>query len=85
MACGAPVITSDAASMPEVAGDAACLVDPHDPDDLAVTLWRILQHSEMQTGLRTRGLDRAARFSWTAATERLLPLYHSVACTALSA
>lgn len=83
MACGAPVVTSDAASMPEVAGDAACLVDPHDPDDLAVTLRRILQHPEMQTGLRTRGLDRAARFSWTAAAERLLPLYHSVARTVL--
>ena len=85
MACGTPVVTSDVASMPEIAGDAALLVNPNDPEDIATAVHRALRHPELQAGLRTRGRARAKRFSWAAAAERLLPIYQRAARAAVAA
>jgi glycosyltransferase involved in cell wall biosynthesis len=64
MACGAPVITSTVSSLPEVAGDAALLVDPEDAEGLALAMQRVLDEPGLAEGLREAGRARAAGFSW---------------------
>jgi glycosyltransferase involved in cell wall biosynthesis len=64
MASGTPVITSDASSMPEVVGDAACLVDPLDTAALAAAMTRLFADDALAEDLRARGLSRAKLFSW---------------------
>jgi glycosyltransferase involved in cell wall biosynthesis len=66
MACGAPVIVSDRTALPEVVGDAALLVDPRDPAALAAQIVRVLDDSQLATGLREAGLERAHGFTWAA-------------------
>lgn len=64
MASGTPVVTSDVSSLPEVAGDAALLVDPYDERELAGAIRRILSDSPLASALRERGLARATTFDW---------------------
>ena len=64
MACGTPVITASASSLPEVAGDAALMVDPYDALDLADAMYRTLTDSGLREALRERGLRRVSAFSW---------------------
>ncbi len=70
MACGTPVITSNLSSLPEVAGDAAILVNPYDDRAIADAMSAIATDAALREQLRRKGLDRAAQFSWakTAAT-----------------
>jgi glycosyltransferase involved in cell wall biosynthesis len=63
-ACGTPVLTSNASSLPEAAGDAALTVDPYDIDALAVQLARLLTDTSLRNELRERGLAHARQFSW---------------------
>lgn len=78
MACGTPVVTSTVSSMPEVAGDAALLVDPYDVDAIAHALERVLSSSELRRELIERGLARAAQFTWDRAARQLLSIYHGI-------
>ncbi|MCR4286660.1 MAG: glycosyltransferase family 4 protein, partial [Deltaproteobacteria bacterium] len=64
MSCGAPVITSNTSSMPEVAGDAAVLVDPTDAGALASALEGVLGDPAKRGEMRKKGLEQASRFSW---------------------
>jgi len=64
MASGVPVLTSNISSMPEVAGDAALLIDPHDVASIAAGLVEIAEHKEKREQLISRGFERAARYSW---------------------
>ncbi|MBD1842309.1 glycosyltransferase family 4 protein [Cyanobacteria bacterium FACHB-63] len=64
MACGTPVITSNLSSLPEVAGDAALLVDPYKESAIAEAMKLIVTDSQMHDQLRLKGLDRASTFSW---------------------
>ena len=64
MAAGAPVMASNRSSVPEVAGDAAILVDPEDDTSIAAALERVATSSALRDDLRARGRARAARFSW---------------------
>jgi len=64
MACGTPVVTSNITAMPEVAGDAALLVDPASVDQIARAMERIVSDTSLRRQLREKGLARAARFSW---------------------
>ncbi|MBI1845729.1 MAG: glycosyltransferase family 4 protein [Candidatus Rokubacteria bacterium] len=64
MACGAPVITSSRSSLPEVAGDAALLVDPEDTGALAQAMTRLFADDGLAKDLRERGLARVGLFSW---------------------
>jgi glycosyltransferase involved in cell wall biosynthesis len=64
MACGAPVVTSNTSSLPELVGDAAVLVDPRDDDAIAEGLARIVTDEELRERLRAVGLERAARYDW---------------------
>jgi glycosyltransferase involved in cell wall biosynthesis len=72
MACGCPLITSTTSACPEVAGDAALLVDPDDVEGLATALQRVAFDARLAQGLRDRGLRRAASFSWARSAETLL-------------
>jgi glycosyltransferase involved in cell wall biosynthesis len=75
MSCGAPVITSRVASMPEVAGDAALLVDPTSEQELAQALAQVLTDAGLRREMRTRGLRRAGEFSWVKTAECTLRAY----------
>ncbi|MFN0072821.1 MAG: glycosyltransferase family 4 protein [Chloroflexota bacterium] len=78
MACGTPVVSSNAASLPEVVGNAAPQVDPNDIEALAEALTRVLMDEELRALNRVRGLERAARFTWEAAAVKLLNVYERV-------
>jgi glycosyltransferase involved in cell wall biosynthesis len=64
MACGTPVITSNLSSLPEVAGDAALLVNPYDTGEIAEAMQAIATDAKLRSHLRTLGLNRASQFSW---------------------
>lgn len=64
MACGTPVLTSNVSSLPEVAGNAAVLVDPYDMDSLCLGLEKIVLDDRLRSELILRGLERAKIFSW---------------------
>jgi len=74
MACGVPVIASNVSSLPEVAGDAAVLVDPRRPADIADALVRILEDRGFREELVQRGLRRAKDFSWESAARQILAI-----------
>jgi alpha-1,3-rhamnosyl/mannosyltransferase len=78
MACGCPVVASNTTSLPEVAGDAAVLVDPHNTDALAEALRAILQDEPLRRGLRAKGLVRAGQFSWERTARETLAVYRRV-------
>ncbi len=75
MACGTPVITSNVASLPEVAGKAATLVPPQDAARLAEEMRRILDDPAQQTAMRAAGLIQATRFSWSAMADGTVDAY----------
>jgi len=75
MACGAPVITSDRGSLPEIAGDAALLVDPEDEDDIAEKIRTLLEDETLRERLKELGKIRASEFSWEKAAIQTLTLY----------
>jgi glycosyltransferase involved in cell wall biosynthesis len=75
MACGLPVIVSNVASLPEVVGDAGILIDPHDVDELTVSMWRVLNEAETRREMREKGLRQAARFSWERAAGETAAIY----------
>ncbi len=64
MACGTPAIASNVSSLPEVAGEAALLVDPENLSELADAMQQVATDRELRQQLRDRGLARAAQFSW---------------------
>ncbi|MEC9486637.1 MAG: glycosyltransferase family 1 protein [Prosthecochloris sp.] len=76
MACGTPVVTSTVTSMPEVAGDAAILVDPSRPEEIAEGITRALENSHLREELRRKGFIRAAGFTWKRAAQQVLDIYH---------
>jgi glycosyltransferase involved in cell wall biosynthesis len=71
MACGAPVVATNATSLPEVVGEAGILCDPGAPDQLARALRRVLDEPGLAATLRARGLERAAGFTWERTGEGL--------------
>lgn len=64
MACGTPVITSNLSSLPEVAGDAAILVDPYNSNEIADAMRMVATDGKLQGQLRAAGLKRVQQFSW---------------------
>lgn len=79
MSCGAPVVTSRVASLPEVGGDAVRYVgDPRDDKALAAALLEVLEDTRLQERLRTAGLARAATFSWDRAAKETLAILERV-------
>lgn len=78
MACATPVLTSSTTALPEVAGDAALLVDPLDTAALTAALHRLVAEPDLRADLRQRGLARVRQFSWSACAAATLRV---VSCT----
>ena len=78
MACGCPVISSNASSLPEVAGDAALLIDPSDVEGLAKAMQRVLSDPALSADLRARGPIRAAQFTWDRTAREMVDVYRKV-------
>jgi glycosyltransferase involved in cell wall biosynthesis len=78
MACGAPVITSSTSSLPEVVGDAALLIDPHNSDELSHAITRILENQELQEELRQKGYARVKQYTWTESARKMLSVYQQL-------
>jgi len=79
MACGIPVVTSDATSLPEVVGAAGIAVPPADVDKVAAAIARLLDEPEYAGLLAQRGKERARLFSWESAARETLEIYRRVA------
>ena len=78
MACGVPVITSNTSSMPEIAGDAAAIVDPNQPEAIANAIREIVSNVSYRNDLCDKGIKRAALFSWKAMAVKYLDIYRKV-------
>lgn len=78
LACGAPVICSNTASLPEVVGDAALLVDPRDVNEIANAIERVISNRALRDELRAKGFAQAAKFSWERAARETLAVYAAV-------
>jgi len=78
MACGTPVVTSNRSSLPEVADDAALLVNPTDTDDITQAILRLLEDSQLRHTLMERGYHQAQRFTWAESARQLRHIYDRV-------
>ncbi|MBN2303015.1 MAG: glycosyltransferase family 4 protein [Anaerolineae bacterium] len=79
MACGTPVVTSTISSMPEVAGDAALMVDPYDVEALTDALRQLLVCDSLHAAdMVARGFEQAARFTWARVAQQLRAVYERV-------
>jgi glycosyltransferase involved in cell wall biosynthesis len=77
MACGTPVITSNTSSMPEIAGDAAKLVNPFDQLEISDAIKKLVDDSSLRDQYVAKGLQRVKRFTWSLAAEKLCAVYNS--------
>jgi glycosyltransferase involved in cell wall biosynthesis len=78
MACGVPIVTSRVNGLQEIAGDAAVLVDPRDPEDIAAGVRRVFADPGLRARLSAAGLERSQQFSWEACGRRTLEILESV-------
>lgn len=78
MACGTPVIASNCASLPEVAGEAALLFDPLRIDALAELIYNVLEKKELREKMRRMGIEQARLFSWEKTADITLRVYRQV-------
>ena len=76
-ACGTPVITSNVTSMPEVAGDAALIINPFDVKEIAEAMFRIETNNDLRSKLIAAGLIRYKKFSWDRSAEKLWDIVDS--------
>jgi glycosyltransferase involved in cell wall biosynthesis len=78
MASGTPVVTSNVSSLPEVAGDAALLVDPYDPQAIADGIYHVLTDERLRRDMVLKGIARAGQFSWEQSVRRVRAIYGEV-------
>ncbi|MEO1395134.1 MAG: glycosyltransferase family 1 protein [Cyanobacteria bacterium J06634_5] len=78
MACGTPVITADRTSLPEVAGDAAILVDPEDEGAITAAIEKLIQNPDLRNQLSQAGLARVQLFTWTNTAHKIASVYEYV-------
>jgi glycosyltransferase involved in cell wall biosynthesis len=75
MACGCPVIASDATSIPEVVGEGGILIDPMDCEAFASAIENLLVSTSLQSDLARRGLEQSEKFSWATTAEKTFQVY----------
>jgi glycosyltransferase involved in cell wall biosynthesis len=78
MACGAPVVSSNTSSLPEVGGDAALFADPHDAEGFTAQVLRVLRDPALRARMVEAGLRRTRQFSWRRTAEETIAVYQSV-------
>jgi glycosyltransferase involved in cell wall biosynthesis len=81
MACGCPVITSNVSSLPEVAGEAALLIDPYRFETITAALVSLLTNPDLSQSLIQRGFEQARRFTWEAAARKTVEVFEKVKAT----
>jgi glycosyltransferase involved in cell wall biosynthesis len=79
MACGAPVVSTDVSSIPDITGDAAFLVGPDDARRMAGGIIAALIQEDVARNLKQKGLARASQFSWARTASETLEVYSRVA------
>jgi glycosyltransferase involved in cell wall biosynthesis len=79
MACGTPVLTSNVSSLPEVAGEAALLVNPHEPAEIAQGIIQLVTNPQLRQQLIEQGFQQLQKFSWIEAATQLLETLEQVA------
>lgn len=79
MACGTPVLTSSVSSLPEVADDAAMLVNPYDTDEISRALENLVSDEALRDSLARKGLEQAGKFSWAQTATIILDVLMRVA------
>ena len=77
MACGCPVITSNRGSLPEVAGNAAIILDAYDTEGFAEAIHKVLNNKKFASAMAKKGLANAKRFSWKKSAEKTIEAYES--------
>lgn len=75
MACGTPVITSNTSSMPEIAGDAAHIINPNHSEEITQAIITLISDEPYYKRLRKKGLERHQRFTWKIMAEKVLAIY----------
>jgi glycosyltransferase involved in cell wall biosynthesis len=78
MACGTPIVASNAPPMPEMVGDAGLFVDPFDSSQMSQTIYDILADEYLRSNLREKSLKRSLFFSWKKTAEKTLSVYREV-------
>jgi len=78
MACGTPVIASNCTSIPEVAGDAALLVDPNDIDAVTTAISSVLTNQDLRCRMIKAGFSQSQKFSWSSSAHQLLHALHKL-------
>ena len=78
MSFSCPVVCANAASLPEVVGDAAELVDPCDAADIARGIWNVISDEKRSVELTLKGKQQALKFSWEASADKLRTICRSV-------
>ncbi len=78
MACGCPVVVSNVASLPEVCGDAAYYIDPHNIESIAEGIYRVLTDESLRQSLINKGLERVKLFSWKKAAKEHIKIFEEV-------
>jgi len=78
MACGVPVLASTSPCLPEVAGDAAMMVDASDVSAMAVAIQELIYQPELRDALKKKGVARAAQFRWEKSAAELLRIYRAI-------
>ena len=78
MACGVPVVTSKTSSMPEIAEDAAAIVDPYNPEKIMEAIKKVIQDDSYRNELISKGMQRAKKFTWENMAQEYLKIYKNV-------
>ena len=78
MSCGVPVVTSNVSSLPEIAGEAGVLVDPHHPEAIVRGIATVLSNRQLQEQMREKGYRQAQKFSWQRTAEATYHVYQEV-------
>ncbi len=73
-----PVITSSVSSLPEVAGEAAYLIDPANPEELTSAMIRMVNEPDLRNELIKKGFERTAHFSWKSTASNVLEIYKEI-------
>ena len=81
MACGTPVITSDSAAMPEVAGEAAIFVNPYDEREISRAITEVCTRDSLRRDLSRKGLERARNYPWSKTAQKTLAVYEALGNT----
>jgi glycosyltransferase involved in cell wall biosynthesis len=78
LACGTPIITADANGLKEIAGDAACFVNPHSGDEIGNAINLLFANPDLRRELSLKALARSKRFSWDACAKKLVSLFETL-------